>query len=84
MPQELHIIGGGLAGVEAAWRALAHGLTAVVWEMKPAKYSPAHRSPGLAELVCSNSLRSRSPENAVGLLKEELRKLGSLVMRAAD
>jgi methylenetetrahydrofolate--tRNA-(uracil-5-)-methyltransferase len=84
MPQALHIIGGGLAGVEAAWRALAHGLSAVIWEMKPFKYSPAHKSPGLAELVCSNSLRAESPENAVGLLKEELRLLGSLVLRAAD
>jgi methylenetetrahydrofolate--tRNA-(uracil-5-)-methyltransferase len=84
MPRELHIIGGGLAGVEAAWRALAHGLYAVIWEMKPIKSSPAHKSPGLAELVCSNSFRAESPLNAVGLLKEELRLLGSLVMRVAD
>ncbi|MDR1165249.1 MAG: methylenetetrahydrofolate--tRNA-(uracil(54)-C(5))-methyltransferase (FADH(2)-oxidizing) TrmFO [Deltaproteobacteria bacterium] len=80
----LHIIGGGLAGCEAAWRAAAHRVPAIIWEMKPLNFSPAHQNPDLAELVCSNSLRSSDPQNAVGLLKEELRNLGSIVMEAAD
>ncbi|MDR1577091.1 MAG: methylenetetrahydrofolate--tRNA-(uracil(54)-C(5))-methyltransferase (FADH(2)-oxidizing) TrmFO [Deltaproteobacteria bacterium] len=83
MTKEVHVIGGGLAGCEAALRVAAHGLKAVIWEMKPEKFSPAHRLPTLAELVCSNSLRSDSPQKAVGLLKEELVQLGSVVMRAA-
>jgi methylenetetrahydrofolate--tRNA-(uracil-5-)-methyltransferase len=79
----LNIIGGGLAGAEAAFRVVTHGLSAVIWEMKPQKFSPAHKSPDLAELVCSNSFRAFSPANAVGLLKEELEFLGSVVMEAA-
>lgn len=81
---DLEIIGGGLAGCEAAWRAAGQGLSARLWEMKPHRFSPAHKSEDLAELVCSNSLRAARPENAVGLLKEEMRRLGSLVMAAAE
>ena len=80
----VEVIGGGLAGCEAAWRIAGHGLRVRLWEMKPHKFSPAHRMEGLAELVCSNSFRADRPENAVGLLKEEMRRLGSLVMTAAD
>jgi methylenetetrahydrofolate--tRNA-(uracil-5-)-methyltransferase len=78
------IIGAGLAGCEAAWQAAQRGVPLTLHEMKPEKYSPAHHFEGLAELVCSNSLRGESQENAVGLLKEELRRLGSLFMAAAD
>ncbi|MDP2268595.1 MAG: FAD-dependent oxidoreductase, partial [Deltaproteobacteria bacterium] len=78
------IIGGGLAGCEAAWQLLQKGRRVVLYEMKPLSFSPAHKSPYLAELVCSNSLRSNSLDNAVGLLKEEMRRLGSLIMAAAD
>ncbi len=84
MTQELTIIGGGLAGCEAAWQAAERGVRVSLREMKPHAYSPAHHLPGLAELVCSNSLRGESMENAVGLLKEELRRAGSLLMAAAD
>ena len=80
---EVEVIGGGLAGCEAAFRAAGRGLRVRLWEMKPVRFSPAHTWPGLAELVCSNSFRSDRPENAVGLLKEEMRALGSLVMGAA-
>jgi methylenetetrahydrofolate--tRNA-(uracil-5-)-methyltransferase len=78
------IIGGGLAGCEAAWQAASRGIPVTLHEMKPEHYSPAHHLPGLAELVCSNSLRGDSLENAVGLLKEELRRCGSLLMEAAE
>ncbi len=78
------IVGGGLAGCEAAWQASRLGVRVLLLEMKPQRFSPAHRSPFLGELVCSNSLRAESLENAVGLLKEELRQLGSLIMMAAD
>ena len=78
------VIGGGLAGCEAAYQISRLGVKATVYEMKPHRFSPAHTNPDLAELVCSNSLRSTSLENAVGLLKEEMRKMGSLVIRAAD
>jgi len=78
------VIGAGLAGCEAAWQLLRRGHTVTLYEMKPQLFSPAHTSPHLAELVCSNSLRSNSIENAVGLLKEEMRQLGSLVIEAAD
>ena len=84
MKQSITIIGGGLAGCEAAWQAAERGVPVELHEMKPERYSPAHHLPGLAELVCSNSLRGASLENAVGLLKEELRRLGSLFMVAAD
>src|SRR6185369_9167949 len=81
---KLIIIGGGLAGCEAAWQAAERGIPVTLHEMKPEKRSPAHHLPGLAELVCSNSLRGDSLENAVGLLKEELRRCGSLIMAAAE
>jgi len=80
----LLIIGGGLAGCEAAWQAARQGQSVVLYEMKPQHYSPAHQSPHLAELVCSNSLRGTGMNNAVGCLKEELRRCGSLFMAAAD
>ncbi|MDR3153214.1 MAG: methylenetetrahydrofolate--tRNA-(uracil(54)-C(5))-methyltransferase (FADH(2)-oxidizing) TrmFO [Deltaproteobacteria bacterium] len=83
-PAVLQVAGGGLAGCEAAWRAASRGIPVILWEMKPDRFSPAHKSPDLAELVCSNSFRAASPENAVGLLKEEMRSLGSVIMRAAD
>ena len=78
------VIGGGLAGCEAAWQLLRRGQRVRLCEMKPARFSPAHKSPLLAELVCSNSLRSNTLDNAVGLLKEELRRMDSLIMAAAD
>ncbi len=82
-PKQLTIIGGGLAGCEAAWQAARLGCPVVLYEMKPKAFSPAHHSPLLAELVCSNSLRSDAINSAVGLLKEEMRSLGSLIMEAA-
>ena len=78
------IIGGGLAGCEAAWQAVLRGCDVLLYEMKPAVYSPAHSSPLLAELVCSNSLRSNAFNSAVGLLKEEMRQMNSLIIQAAD
>ncbi len=82
--KEIHIIGGGLAGCEAAWQAAKYGCRVFLYEMKPDLFSPAHKSQNLAELVCSNSLRSDSLENASGVLKEEMRKLGSLIVETAD
>ncbi|MBW2056735.1 MAG: methylenetetrahydrofolate--tRNA-(uracil(54)-C(5))-methyltransferase (FADH(2)-oxidizing) TrmFO [Deltaproteobacteria bacterium] len=82
--ERLLIIGGGLAGCEAAWQASRRGIRTVLYEMKPHRFSPAHKSPLLSELVCSNSLKSESLDKAVGLLKEEMRRLGSLIIRAAD
>ena len=84
MKDHIHVLGAGLAGCEAAWQAAEAGISVKLFEMKPQKYTPAHHSPTLAELVCSNSLRSDSTANAVGLLKEEMRRLGSLIMQAAD
>src|SRR3990170_7987182 len=81
---EVVIIGGGLAGCEAAWQARRLGVGVTLYEMKPVRYSAAHSLPGLCELVCSNSLKSESAENAHGLLKEEMRLCSSLVMEAAD
>ncbi len=78
------VVGAGLAGAEAAYRLLSHGYPVTLYEMKPNKRTPAHTGNGFAELVCSNSLRSDRIVNAVGLLKEEMRALGSLVMEAAD
>ena len=78
------IIGAGLAGCEAAWQLAQRGIMVDLVEMKPQAMSPAHVSPDFAELVCSNSLRSNELTNAVGLLKEEMRRLGSLVIRCAD
>ena len=78
------IIGGGLAGCEAAWQIANRNIPVKLYEMKPDQYTPAHHSPYMAELVCSNSLRSDQLENAVGLLKEEMRLMDSLIMRCAD
>ena len=83
MTSKIKVIGAGLAGVEAAWQAARLGVQVELYEMKPQKFTPAHSSVGFAELVCSNSLRSREISNAVGLLKEELSRMGSLVMEAA-
>ena len=78
------VIGAGLAGCEAAWQLAQRGIPVELHEMKPRKKTPAHHSDDFGELVCSNSLRSDQLENAVGLLKEELRRLGSLILRCAD
>ena len=78
------VIGAGLAGCEAAWQLARRGVQVTLHEMKPDRFTPAHHSAGFAELVCSNSLRSDQLTNAVGLLKEEMRQLDSLIMRAAD
>src|SRR5262244_4462800 len=80
----IHIIGGGLAGCEAAWQAAARDVSVVIHEMRPVRPTAVHKTDTLAELVCSNSLRGDKLDNAVGLLKEEMRRLGSLVMRAAE
>src|ERR1700722_16820858 len=85
MTSPVHIIGGGLAGSEAAWQLAAQGVAVVLHEMRPMRMTAAHKTEALAELVCSNSFRSDDREhNAVGLLHEEMRRLGSLIMRAAD
>jgi methylenetetrahydrofolate--tRNA-(uracil-5-)-methyltransferase len=80
----IHIIGGGLAGSEAAWQAASLGVEVVLQEMRPVRPTAVHKTDRLGELVCSNSFRADKLDNAVGLLKEEMRRLGSLVMRAAD
>ncbi|HEY5647898.1 MAG TPA: methylenetetrahydrofolate--tRNA-(uracil(54)-C(5))-methyltransferase (FADH(2)-oxidizing) TrmFO [Nitrospiria bacterium] len=85
MPQaEFTIIGGGLAGSEAAWQAAEKGIKVRLYEMRPSVQTPAHKTEGLAELVCSNSLGSNDPLQASGILKEEMRRMGSLILRAAD
>ncbi len=81
---KVNVIGAGLAGSEAAWQLAERGIPVHLYEMRPKKYSPAHHTDGFGELVCSNSLRANNIENAVGLLKEELRRCNSLIMRAAD
>ena len=78
------IVGGGLAGSEAAWQAASRGVPVVLHEMRPVTPTAVHKTDGLAELVCSNSFRGDKLDNAVGLLKEEMRRLGSLIMRCAD
>src|SRR5262245_1352397 len=83
-PHDLVIIGGGLAGCEAAWQAASQGLHVLLCEMRPVRQTPAHQTDWLAELVCSNSLKSAALDTAPGLLNEELRRLGSLVLRLAD
>src|SRR5215217_3099976 len=80
----IHIIGGGLAGSEAAWQAASLGVPVTIHEMRPVRPTSVHKTDRLAELVCSNSLRGDKLDNAVGLLKEEMRRLGSIVMRMAD
>ncbi|NLM86924.1 MAG: FAD-dependent oxidoreductase, partial [Clostridiales bacterium] len=77
------IVGAGLAGCEAAWQLVKRGIPVTLLDMKPHQKSPAHTSPDFAELVCSNSLRGDRLENAPGLLKQELRSLGSLILDAA-
>jgi methylenetetrahydrofolate--tRNA-(uracil-5-)-methyltransferase len=85
MTQPIHVIGGGLAGSEAAWQIAAQGVPVVLHEMRPVRATDAHKTAGLAELVCSNSFRSDDAStNAVGLLHAEMRLLGSLIMRAGD
>src|SRR5512138_3900697 len=78
------IVGGGLAGSEAAWQAASRGARVQLFEMRPSRPTAVHKTDRLAELVCSNSFRGDKLDNAVGLLKEEMRRLGSLIMRAAD
>ena len=83
-PVTIHVIGGGLAGSEAAWQAALRGVPVVIHEMRPVRATAVHKTDRLAELVCSNSFRGDKLDNAVGLLKEEMRRLDSLVMRTAD
>ena len=82
--KEVIVIGGGLAGCEAAYQVAKRGINVKLYEMKPKKFSPAHSNPNLAEIVCSNSFKSNSITNACGLLKEELRRLDSLLIKTAD
>jgi methylenetetrahydrofolate--tRNA-(uracil-5-)-methyltransferase len=82
--KEIVIIGGGLAGSEAAYQIAKRGIKVKLYEMKPNKFSPAHSNKNLAEIVCSNSFKSNSITNACGLLKEELRRLDSLLIKCAD
>jgi len=84
LQKPLIIIGAGLAGSEAAWQAVSRGIPVQLYEMRPEKYTPAHQTGYFAELVCSNSLRANALENAVGLLKEEMRRLNSIIMQCAD
>ena len=84
MEKEIIVIGGGLAGCEAAYQIAKRGINVKLYEMKPKKYSPAHSNPNLAEIVCSNSFKSNLITNACGLLKEELRMLDSLLIKTAD
>src|SRR5471030_915182 len=80
----LRIVGGGLAGCEAAWQAASRGVPVTLFEMRPVRPTAVHKTDRLAELVCSNSFRGDKLDNAVGLLKEEMRRLGSLVLREAE
>lgn len=82
--KKIHIIGAGLAGSESAWQASKFGVEVILHEMRPLKQTPAHKSANFAELVCSNSLRAAGLSNAVGVLKEEMRRLNSVIMSAAD
>jgi len=84
MNKYITVIGGGLAGSEAAYQIAKRGIDVKLYEMKPEKFSPAHENKDLAEIVCSNSFKSNSITNACGLLKEELRRLDSLLIRCAD
>src|SRR5687768_15069169 len=83
MKDHIHVIGGGLAGVEAAWQAAEMGAQVRLYEMRPVQQTPAHRTDKLAEIVCSNSLKTDEPGSAPYLLKEELRRGNSMVMEAA-
>lgn len=82
--EQVTVIGAGLAGCEAAWQLAQRGIPVTLYEMRPGKRSPAHQTDDFAELICSNSLRAANVENAVGLLKEEMRRCGSIIMRCAD
>src|SRR5690349_24977305 len=83
--KQIHIIGGGLAGSEAAWQAAEAGVSVILHEMRPERMTDAHKTESLAELVCSNSFRSDdAATNAVGLLHEEMRRAGSLILRMGD
>lgn len=84
MTQKVTVIGGGLAGSEATWQLAKRGIEVDLYEMRPEKMTPAHETKELAELVCTNSMRSNQLSNAVGLLKEEMRQMDSLIMQAAD
>lgn len=84
MPERVTVIGGGLAGSEATWQLAKRGIEVDLYEMRPVKMTPAHETCNLSELVCTNSMRSNQLSNAVGLLKEEMRQLDSLIMRVAD
>ncbi len=84
MAEHVSVLGAGLAGCEAAWQIAERGVKVRLYEMKPHKYTPAHHAPGFGELVCSNSLRSDATSNAIGLLKQEMRAMSSLIMQAAD
>ena len=86
MNERLHvtILGAGLAGCEAALWLAGQGVDVTLWEQKPARFSPAHKSPGFAELICSNSLKAERLDSASGLLKEEMRRMGSHLLPAAE
>src|SRR4051812_42106683 len=85
MTEPVHIIGGGLAGSEAAWQLAQAGTPVILHEMRPVRTTAAHKTAGLAELVCSNSFRSDDADgNAVGLIHEEMRRCGSLILTTAD
>lgn len=84
MKEYIRVIGGGLAGCEAAYQIAKRGIKVKLYEMKPNSFSPAHSNKDLAEIVCSNSFKSNQITNACGLLKEELRRLDSLLIRCAD
>ncbi|HRE21453.1 MAG TPA: FAD-dependent oxidoreductase, partial [Rhabdaerophilum sp.] len=84
-PSPVHVVGGGLAGSEAAWQIAQAGVPVILHEMRPVRMTEAHKTQGLAELVCSNSFRSDDSDlNAVGLIHHEMRRLGSIVMESAD
>lgn len=84
MEKKVIVIGAGLAGSEAAWQLAKRGVNVDLYEMRPKKMTPAHKTQNFAELVCSNSLRANNITNAVGLLKEEMRRLDSLIIKCAD
>lgn len=84
MKDYINVVGGGLAGTEAAYQIAKRGIKVKLYEMKPNKYSPAHSNQNLAEIVCSNSFKSNLHTNACGVLKEELRAMDSLLIRIAD
>src|SRR5690348_10894764 len=84
MSQKVTVVGAGLAGSEAAWQIAEQGVQVVLYEMRPKKQTPAHHTDKFAELVCSNSLRANTLTNAVGILKEEMRRFGSIIIKSAD